>query len=221
MQTAAELKKRLGLNRIRQLSLSTLRGAYVDNREWLDDPSAPAIIVGTVDMIGSRLLFEGYGVSRKMRPYQAGLLGMDALVVLDEAHLVPPFAHLLRAIEQDAAFRPSDKDDRALLPSFIFLPLSATQRGAGGDEAGREPFRLEQEDWKTDCVAKKRLEAKKRLCFEQLAENDPDNQLAKAAWKLAIRNGNFAASPCSASVATEVRTAAGRARKGLRKRSES
>lgn len=38
-------------------------------RKWLEDPASPAIIVGTVDMIVSRLLFEGYGISRKMRPY--------------------------------------------------------------------------------------------------------------------------------------------------------
>ena len=86
---AKHLKEQLRLDGT--LPISTLRGAYVDNREWLDDPAAPAIIVGTVDMIGSRLLFEGYGVSRKMRPYHAGLLGADTLVVLDEAHLVPPF----------------------------------------------------------------------------------------------------------------------------------
>ena len=68
-----------------ELRVSTLRGQHVDNREWLADPAVPAIIVGTVDMIGSRLLFSGYGVSRKMRPYHAGLLGSDTLVVLDEA----------------------------------------------------------------------------------------------------------------------------------------
>ena len=55
-----------------KLRVSTLRGQHVDNREWLADPAAPAIVVGTVDMIGSRLLFSGYGVSRKMRPYHAG-----------------------------------------------------------------------------------------------------------------------------------------------------
>jgi len=77
-----DLQSRLGLEK-RKLPISTLRGQYVDNREWLEDPGAPAIVVGTVDMIGSRLLFCGYGVSSKMRPYHAGLLGADTLVVLD------------------------------------------------------------------------------------------------------------------------------------------
>ena len=48
------------------LRVSTLRGQHVNEREWLQHPAATAIIVGPVDMIGSRLLFEGYGVSRKM-----------------------------------------------------------------------------------------------------------------------------------------------------------
>ena len=51
-----------------------LRGQHLDNRLWLEDPAAPAIIVGTVDMIGSRLLFEGYGVTPRMRPVHAGLI---------------------------------------------------------------------------------------------------------------------------------------------------
>ncbi|MCI0429600.1 MAG: hypothetical protein L0210_03520 [Rhodospirillales bacterium] len=50
------------------LAISTLRGELADNREWQADPARPTIIVGTVDMIGSRLLFSGYGVSRRMRP---------------------------------------------------------------------------------------------------------------------------------------------------------
>jgi CRISPR-associated endonuclease/helicase Cas3 len=39
------------------IAISTLRGEREDNREWSEDPSRPAIIVGTVDMIGSRFLF--------------------------------------------------------------------------------------------------------------------------------------------------------------------
>jgi len=42
------------------LSASTLRGQFADNGDWSRDPSAPAVVVGTVDMIGSRLLFRGY-----------------------------------------------------------------------------------------------------------------------------------------------------------------
>jgi CRISPR-associated endonuclease/helicase Cas3 len=190
-RVAAELKKRHRLSDQWRLPISTLRGAYVDNREWLDDPSSPAIIIGTVDMIGSRLLFEGYGVSRKMRPYHAGLLGIDALVVLDESHLVPPFAHLLRAGEQDPSLRPDNEVNGVRPPRFVFLPLSATQREAA-DVPGRMPFRLEESDWRDDGIARKRLNARKRLQLEPLAAKDPDKQLAEAAWELAMKDGKAA-----------------------------
>ena len=42
------------------LRISTLRGRYADNRQWLEDPAAPAIVVGTVDMIGSCSYQLGY-----------------------------------------------------------------------------------------------------------------------------------------------------------------
>lgn len=52
-----EIKRALDLGH-RSLPISTQRGQHVDNKEWLEDPACPAIIVGPVDMIGSRLLFE-------------------------------------------------------------------------------------------------------------------------------------------------------------------
>ena len=149
----------------KNLRVSTLRGQHIDNREWLTDPSAPSIIVGTVDMTGSRLLFSGYGVTRRMRPYHAGLLGADSLVVLDEAHLVPPFEQLLRSITGETeTFGPQTRHS-AIIPSIKLLSLSATGRGSTPGKS--TAFRLLPEE-KEDARVKKRLEAKKRLTIEIL-----------------------------------------------------
>jgi CRISPR-associated endonuclease/helicase Cas3 len=157
-------KAGLGLGS-KMLPVSTLRGQLVDNREWLEDPSMPAILVGTVDMIGSRLLFEGYRLSRKMRPYHAGLLGADTLVVLDEAHLVPPFESLLDAIARPTAeFGPADEELKKVVPSFKLLTLSATGRNSGGNCHG-----VEKDDSEHDVV-RKRLNAPKRLVLKPLTE---------------------------------------------------
>ena len=159
------------------LRISTLRGRYADNRAWLEDPAAPAIIVGTVDMIGSRLLFKGYGVSRGMRPYHAGLLGADTLLVLDESHLVPPFERLLERIardrDEDNALGPQEVKDRDLIPRFHLLPLSATGRDRGGDV-----FRLTGQD-REDPVVKQRLEARKRLVFKPVGDKKPKERPAE------------------------------------------
>lgn len=142
----------------RHLPISTLRGQHVDNRAWLEDPSSPAIVVSTVDMAGSRLLFSGYGVSSKMRPYHAGFLGADTLVVLDEAHLVPAFEDLLRHVERGAdSFGPREASFRALVPPFKLLSLSAT-----GRQTDTPPLTLSDDD-RSHPIVRKRLTAKKAL----------------------------------------------------------
>jgi CRISPR-associated endonuclease/helicase Cas3 len=182
-----------------ELPISTLRGKHIDNRKWLSDPTASAIIVGTVDMIGSRLLFSGYGVSQKMRPYHAGLLGTDTLIVLDEAHLVPPFEALTRMIEggQSNAFGPRSADDRKIVPCFRLMSLSATGRekkkGEGEANAesrgqtafGQTVFRLDADDEQHSIVAC-RLKAPKRLTIHDTFDGKASlvDELAKRAWLL-------------------------------------
>ena len=73
-----------------------LRGQLIDDREWSVAPSVPQLIIGTVDQIGSRLLFQGYGLGKWSRPLQAALFGVDAWICVDEAHLVPAFVLTLR-----------------------------------------------------------------------------------------------------------------------------
>ena len=175
-----KLKSHLGLADKLSLPISTLRGQHIDNREWLEDPSAPAIVVGTVDMIGSRLLFEGYGVSRKMRPFHAGLLGADTLLVLDEAHLVPPFEMMLETLVSQGTDFAADTKLDGVVPAFKLLSLSATGRHRDGDV-----LRLTDNDLKHP-VAKKRLEASKQLSFCESGATKPLPELiAEEAWNLA------------------------------------
>lgn len=165
----------------RPLPISTLRGQYVDNRAWLEDPSSPAIIVGTVDMVGSRLLFSGYGVSSRMRPYHAGLLGADSMIVLDEAHLVPPFERLIAAVERGGdsvgAFGPR-ADFADVVPRIRLLSLSATGRRA------ESALTLTAGDAAHPAVAQ-RLSARKRLIVgEPAPSSELASRLADAAWNL-------------------------------------
>ena len=188
----------------RSLPISTLRGQHADNREWLDDPTAPVIIVATVDMVGSRLLFEGYGVSRRMRPYHAGLLGCDSLVLLDEAHLSRPFEKLLQKIEleqrptwsanaeSEPAVSPRASTGTPIPPPFKVLPLSAT---LGASPRQRNPFMIDQEDRLNETV-QRRINARKVLQVNELEPDAPlEAALASQAWNLAQQEKQRAKSP--------------------------
>lgn len=174
-----EIKRRLKIAEDGELPISTLRGQFTDNREWLSNPASPAIVVGTVDMVGSRLLFEGYGVSRKMRPYHAGFLGADTLFVLDEAHLVPPFERLLERVVNPPAELRGDAEVE-FVPRPALLSLSATGRGKSAKSLGVTEADL------SHPVAGQRLRAKKRLVFVEppVDESNMADRLAAEAWDL-------------------------------------
>ena len=165
-------------------AISTLRGQLADNREWSRDPSRPAIIIGTVDLIGSGLLFSGYRSGFKSKPLHAGLLGQDSMLVLDEAHLSKPFEKLLLGISsfQQSHGSPmqvirmsatSGKPDDGA--SHFTLDLDATGNLTGEDAA--------------DPVIAKRYSAQKRLKVITVKEKEKLNAaLAESAIELAKRS---------------------------------
>jgi CRISPR-associated endonuclease/helicase Cas3 len=175
------------------LAISTLRGEFADNGEWCSDPARPAVIVGTVDMIGSRLLFSGYGVGFKRKPLHAGFLGQDVLLVHDEAHLEPAFQELLVAIQKEQ--REGRTPDRWPLR---VMELTATSRG---QEEGEQPFELTKGEKNPQQpipgtpaeplhVVWRRLRAKKTIYLhpperrsEGAGEKEPRDQITDLALK--------------------------------------
>jgi len=186
------------------LSVSTLRGQFADNRDWTADPARPAIIIGTVDMIGSRLLFSGYRSSYKLRPLDAGLLGQDTLLVLDEAHLSRPFEKLIRAVSDQGNFQKNQG-----LPMRV-MRMSAT---VGDDDPER--FKLEPTDLEgsrdTNPILE-RYEAKKRLVLEPPIDKQKiPEQIVKAAVALAKDNARVVVFVRSPDDAGKIEAAIGKA----------
>lgn len=87
------------------LAVVRMRGGTTWADQWLSSPAQPAVVCGTVDQLGSRLLFRGYGVGERRRPVDAALVGTDRLLVLDEAHLALPLVETIHAVsaEEDLA----------------------------------------------------------------------------------------------------------------------
>ncbi len=129
-----------------------LRGGIPREDDWARTPSQPTVLCSTVDQVGSRLLFRGYGVSDSMKPVHAGLIGSDCLILLDEAHLAEPFRQTL---EWAQLYR-SDKWRQCTYSApFGVALLTATPA-----TIAKDPFVLEKED-KTHPLLKDRLKASK------------------------------------------------------------
>jgi CRISPR-associated endonuclease/helicase Cas3 len=109
---------------ISPLGVYALRGGMYRETAWARSPLQPTVIASTVDQVGSRLLFRGYGVSDSMRPIHAGLVGNDAIILLDEAHCARPFDQTMEAVERYRSWG----DEKGRSP-FRFVSLTATPAG--------------------------------------------------------------------------------------------
>ncbi len=168
------------------LTVAKLRGGIPHEPDWVHTPCQPTVVVSTVDQVGSRFFFRGYGVSDSMKPVHAGLLGVDALYLLDEAHLSHPFVQSLRDARQYQEAGPWS-DDSAGAP-FAIAALSATQT----EEA---PALVKGDDRKHPVLGR-RLSARKDVELVSTAENPGSKEwvreCAGRAWSLSKLGGGAA-----------------------------
>lgn len=139
------------------------------------DPSQPTVILCTLPMYGSRLLFRGYGSTLNRRPLDAAMAGTDSLILLDEAHLAPHLKRLLDALPECAP------GARAILGESR-SKARITALTATGDPSG-ERFDLDAQD-RANPIIERRLRAPKPLEVQTFVKADPAKPLADAALDL-------------------------------------
>jgi len=157
-----------------KVSVHTLMGGSDDVRKatWASYPEEDAVLIGTQDMLLSRALMRGYGMSRYQWPVHFAWLHNDALWVFDEVQLMGPG---LKTSAQLEAFR---RTTRVSSPSRSIW-VSATLRRDWLTTVDFDPgqavaLELSEEEKQTPAV-RKRHEAVKglRRCNVALASAEP------------------------------------------------
>ena len=141
------------------------------------NPAQPSVIVSTIPMYGSRLLFRGFGSSRSMRPIDAALAGTDCLVIVDEAHLARHLRDLVPKLQQCAA-----SSTGTLLPARRGAP-QVVSLTATGDAAVHDRFDLDDDD-RANQLVRQRLDAPKLLEVDENPRGDAAKALRDAAAEL-------------------------------------
>ena len=117
----------------RKVSVHLLMGGEPDVKTWAEYPEEDMILIGTQDMLLSRALMRGYGMSRYQWPVHFALLHNDSFWVFDEVQLM---GAALSTSAQLEAFR----RDLPLAGSSRSLWVSATLDRAWLDTVDLGPF---------------------------------------------------------------------------------
>jgi CRISPR-associated endonuclease/helicase Cas3 len=179
----AALAARLGPE---ALQVVRLRGGVHGDDDWVLHPERITVALTTVDQLGSRLLFRGYGVSPRRWPMHAGFFGHDTLVIVDEAHLSAPFLQTLHTLSTQGA-------------GLGVVPMSATLGGHAAPQGGPEAHDLGEEERSPVLalssadlalpVVQQRLAACKPASLMEAGPGEGDFVRALAAQAVALAEG--------------------------------
>ena len=170
-EIATRLRNLCGKGEQNPLHVCQLRGGIFRDESWVKSPLQPMVVASTVDQVGSRLLFRGYGIANNSQPIHAGLIANDSLLLLDEAHCSKAFAQTLERVQhyRDEPWRA----ERSNTP-FAFVEMTATPSRL----RAAAPFRLNTAD-REDEVLGQRLAARKMTRFVAVkAKTDNSTKLA-------------------------------------------
>lgn len=71
-----------------EINISIFMGGVITNKDFVQTPNKPAIIIGTQDMLISAALNHGYGQSPMLWSIYAGILNNDSIWIMDEVQLM-------------------------------------------------------------------------------------------------------------------------------------
>jgi CRISPR-associated endonuclease/helicase Cas3 len=177
---AARLRALAGDEDAPPLATAVLRGGIYRDDRWARSPLQPTIVLSTVDQVGSRLLFRGYGVSPNAWPIHAGLIATDSLIIVDEAHTSAPFVQTLGWVQRYSGERWTERT----LPTGLHVVSMSATPVAGGSAA--PPFTLDKAD-RLHKVLRKRLQAHKKASLVVAPDKEPGfvSTVAKQAAEVA------------------------------------
>ena len=193
------------------LVVASIRGG-IDARHhdtsWRMYPDAPAVICATPDMVGSRLLFRGYGTSRGMRPVEAGLLAYDTVLVVDEAHLNRQLVKTARDVKRLERLAQSAEAELGV-PSLQVVESTATPPSSSDDDITN--VSVVEEDIEKEPQLARRVASPKVVSYEKKGVDYKKlpTYIARRAGELARARGGATAVivntvTCAANVAEEL-----------------
>jgi CRISPR-associated endonuclease/helicase Cas3 len=175
-EVADRLRKLAGDNGSDPLFCRELRGGVYRDNNCFRSPLQPMVVCSTVDQVGSRLLYRGYGISTHLAPVHAAMVSNDSLIILDEAHCSNPLRQTVEAVKRYRTW-----GTNPVRSPFNLVVMSATP---SHDVPSGSVFRDEQAD-RDHPIMGKRLHARKPTRLAVAAKARGSDALGKLAMFIA------------------------------------
>jgi len=163
-----------------------LRGGIYRDDAWVRSPLQPTVLTSTVDQVGSRLLFRGYGVSDRNLSIHAALTANDSLIILDEAHCSKPFSQTMESLDR---YRNANWARQFIETPSRFVQMTATPPP---DATADNVLKLDRADYEADPPLEKRHGCSKPVSLVLASGAKGKKRTATLAKKLVEQAESFA-----------------------------